>query len=62
MDGIAASWIVRKPSRDGIVTSLEIFDSEGRQIAWLFGQRKPGEPELSAWRQIVDRLPRMIRQ
>ena len=62
MDGIAASWIVRKPSRDGIVTSLEIFDSEGRQIAWLFGQRKPGEPELSAWRQIVDRLPRLARQ
>jgi putative hemin transport protein len=62
MDGIAASWIVRKPSRDGIVTSLEIFDSEGRQIAWLFGQRKPGEPELSAWRRIVERLPRMIAQ
>jgi putative hemin transport protein len=57
-DGITGAWIVRKPTRDGIVTSLEIFDAEERQIAWLFGRRKPGEPERSDWRALVDRLPR----
>ena len=58
-DGIASAWIVRKPTKDGIVTSLEIFDADDSQIAWLFGQRKPGEPERSAWRAIVGRLPRL---
>jgi putative hemin transport protein len=58
-DGIAAAWIVRKPTRDGIVTSLEIFDAEANQIAWLFGQRKPGQPERSDWRALVERLPRV---
>jgi putative hemin transport protein len=57
-DGIAGAWIVRKPTRDGIVTSLEIFDTQDNQIAWLFGQRKPGEPERSDWRALVERLPR----
>jgi putative hemin transport protein len=58
-DGIAGAWIVRKPTRDGIVTSLEIFDAQDNQIAWLFGQRKPGEPERSDWRALVERLPRV---
>ncbi len=57
-DGIAGAWIVRKPTRDGIVTSLEIFDTEENQIAWLFGQRKPGTPERTDWRALVERLPR----
>lgn len=58
-DGIVSAWIVRKPTRDGIVTSLEVFDAQDNQIAWLFGQRKPGEPECSDWRALVERLPRV---
>jgi putative hemin transport protein len=54
--GIASAWLVRKPSRDGIVTSLEIFDAQERQIAWMFGARKPGTPELQEWRQLAERL------
>ena len=38
-----------KPTKDGIVTSLEIFDPAGQQIAWMFGKRKPGQVEDSAW-------------
>jgi len=57
-DGIADAWIVRKPTRDGVVTSLEVFDADDNQIAWLFGQRKPGQPERSDWRSVVERLPR----
>lgn len=54
--GIATAWLVRKPSRDGQVTSLELFDVEGRQIAWMFGARKPGQPELPAWRGLAEAL------
>lgn len=55
-DLIASAWIVEKPTDDGIVTSLEIFDREGMTIAMLFGARKPGKPELPAWRDAVARL------
>lgn len=52
-DGIAAAWLVRKPTRDGIVTSLEVFASDGKPIAYMFGARKPGQPELEEWRRLV---------
>jgi putative hemin transport protein len=55
-DHIAAAWAVRKPTTDGLVTSLELFDAAGETIAMLFGERKPGRPELCAWRRLVDTL------
>jgi putative hemin transport protein len=56
---IAAAWVVRKPTADGVVTSLELFDAEGGVIAQVFGKRKPGIPELAAWREIAAALPRL---
>jgi putative hemin transport protein len=56
-DRIAAAWVVKKPTSDGIVTSLELFDANGETIAMFFGERKPGKPELAAWRTLVERLP-----
>ena len=53
MDAIADSWVVTKPTEDGLVTALEIFDAEGNQIAWMFGARKPGNPELEEWRELA---------
>jgi putative hemin transport protein len=55
-DAIASAWIVRKPTRDGDVTSLELFDKDGFCFAQLFGARKPGKPELEAWRALLSRL------
>lgn len=52
-DHIARAWIVRKPTSDGIVTSLELFDARGETIAMFFGERKPGRPELAEWRHLV---------
>jgi putative hemin transport protein len=52
-DHIAEAWVIRKPTRDGIVTSLEIFADDECQIAWMFGKRKPGEAELEGWRDLV---------
>lgn len=56
-DLIASSWVVSKPTSDGEVTSLELFDHEGNTIAMLFGVRKPGQPELAAWRAAAMNLP-----
>ncbi|MEQ1529348.1 MAG: ChuX/HutX family heme-like substrate-binding protein, partial [Methylococcales bacterium] len=42
LDSIDSAWLVRKPTTDGIVTSLEIFDAAGENIAQFFGKRKPG--------------------
>jgi putative hemin transport protein len=56
MDSIAQAWLVRKPTHDGIVTSVELFNDSGEAIAMFFGERKPGNPELSAWRNLVEEL------
>ncbi len=56
-DLIASSWVVSKPTSDGEVTSLELFNHEGNTIAMLFGVRKPGQPELAAWRAAALNLP-----
>ncbi len=57
-DKIAHSWVVQKPSEDGIITSLEIFDEEENLIANFFGQRKMdlGMQELESWRGILEEL------
>lgn len=57
--GIADAWIVRKPTRDGLISSLEVFDAQGRQVAWMFGQRERHSPERAAWRRVLDGLPRL---
>ncbi|MCT4706306.1 hemin-degrading factor [Enterobacteriaceae bacterium H16N7] len=49
-DTIAESWVTRKPSGDGFVTSLELFAADGTQIAQLYGQRTEGQPEQQQWR------------
>lgn len=55
-DTIAESWVTRKPTADGHVTSLELFAADGTQIAQLYGQRTEGEPEQEQWRQQVEAL------
>jgi putative hemin transport protein len=56
-DHIATAWVVKKPTRDGIVTALEIYNVDDQQIAWMFGKRKPGEIEDSAWKTVAHALP-----
>jgi putative hemin transport protein len=52
-DNIARAWIVKKPTADGIVTSLELFNEQGENVALFFGKRKPGIPESEDWRGLV---------
>lgn len=59
LDGIDEAWVVKKYTSDGIVTSLELFDAVGNQILYLFGERKPGIPELETWRKQIAQLPKL---
>lgn len=56
-DRVAQVWVVHKPTDDGIVSSLEVFDADGELMAMLFGVRKPGQPELQAWKDLLAVLP-----
>jgi len=53
---IAEAWIVKKPTEDGEVTAIEVFNKEGDFIVQFFGKRKPGIPELQEWKDLVAEL------
>ncbi len=48
--GIDSAWVVRKPTSDGVVTSLELYAADGTGIVSLFSKRKPGQVESTEWR------------
>lgn len=50
---IAEAWVVKKPTEDGEVTAIEVFNKEGDFIVQFFGKRKPGIPELQEWKDLV---------
>lgn len=54
---VTSAWIVKKVTKDGHVTSLELYDAAGENLVLFFGKRKPGEAEDPAWRVIVAELP-----
>lgn len=53
---IDSAWVVCKPTRDGVVSSLELFGGDGGLICQIFGRRKPGQAEDPAWRAALDVL------
>lgn len=55
-DRIIRAFIVKKPTVDGVVTSVELFNAGGENVALLFGKRKPGIPEMEEWRRLVAEL------
>ncbi|WP_084070934.1 ChuX/HutX family heme-like substrate-binding protein [Pandoraea vervacti] len=55
-DLVDTAWIVRKPTADGIVSSLELLDAAGMVIAMFFGERKPGQAEREDWRAALQRV------
>ena len=52
-DQVGSAFVVRKPTEDGIVTSLELFNKSDKDIALFFGKRKPGIPEREDWRELI---------
>lgn len=55
-DRLAQVWAVHKPSEDGTVSSVEAFDADGELMLMVFGERKPGQPQDPAWRELVQSL------
>ncbi|OLP57972.1 iron transporter [Xaviernesmea oryzae] len=56
-DHVVELWGVRKPTKDGAVTSVEAYDAAGRLIVQFFGLRHEGEEELSGWKSLAETLP-----
>ncbi|MBK5932204.1 hemin-degrading factor [Halochromatium salexigens] len=56
MEAIAESWLVRKPTDQGVVTSLECYDAAGALLLQCFGLRKGGESESPQWRALLDEI------
>ncbi|MBX3578908.1 MAG: hemin-degrading factor [Rhizobiaceae bacterium] len=59
LDHVREAWAVRKPTKDGHVTSVELYDAAGRMIIQFFGERHEGETERADWREIAESMPRV---
>ncbi len=59
LDHAREVWAVRKPIKEGRVTSLEVYDEHGRMIIQFFGKRDEGEDERDDWRFLAENLPRI---
>lgn len=59
MDQIAEAWIVRKPIREGVVTTVELYDADLNNFAIFCGERKRKDPENPDWQSLAESLPRL---
>lgn len=55
-DHIANVWWVDKPTVDGHVQSIEVYDEKDNLIVQFFGKRKPGLPEREDWKEVIQEL------
>jgi putative hemin transport protein len=58
-DHLAEMWLVRKPIREGVITTIELYDAEHNNFAILCGQRAPREPENPDWQKLAEDMPRL---
>jgi putative hemin transport protein len=59
-DHIRELWAVRKPTKDGHVTSIEAYDANSEMVIQFFGKRHEGETERNDWRFLAENLPRLL--
>lgn len=54
-EGAATSaFVVRKPTSDGVVTSLELYTPDGETLVYVVGKRTGGMPENEGWRATLE--------
>ncbi|OSQ40955.1 hemin-degrading factor [Thalassospira mesophila] len=58
-DHLAEMWLVRKPIREGVITTIELYDADQNNFAILCGQRAPKEAESPAWQKLAEGMPRL---
>jgi putative hemin transport protein len=61
MQDISSAYIVRKPTEDGTVTSIECYDTTGELLVQFFGKRKPGIPEKPEWAALCESLQKQFK-
>lgn len=49
LNEVSSVWLVTKPSVDGDIHSVEVYDAQGGMGVQFFGRRKPGIPEREDW-------------
>lgn len=54
---VKSAWVIRKPTTEGDITSLELYNEKGDDVVLFFGKRKPGSDEMPEWRELVNSLP-----
>jgi putative hemin transport protein len=54
--GIDHGWVVKRPGKDGVITSVEFYDAKGDQVVNFFSRRDRNKEESATWRQIVSSL------
>lgn len=50
-------WRVSKPTEDGLVHSLELYDADGEPVAYLFGSEKGDSTSIVKWKDLLFALP-----
>lgn len=55
-DLVHEAFAVTKPTRDGLLTSVELYDRAGTLVVQFFGVREPHAPETDGWRALVAAL------
>lgn len=53
---IAESWIIRRPVKDGMITSIEGFDTRRKVVIQIFARRINSPDQPQSWRQFTDQL------
>lgn len=51
-------WVVKRPAKDGVITSVEFYDAKGEQVVNFFSRRDRNKEESANWRNIVAGLAR----
>jgi putative hemin transport protein len=53
---LAQAWVVRKPTAESMVTSVEIYSHDGELVLQFFGVRDDHGPEDERWRALAESL------
>lgn len=53
---VERAFVVHKNTTEGLVSALELFDKKGELVVQFFGLRKPGIPQKTEWKALLDSL------
>ncbi len=59
-EGLGHLYLVKKPTREGDIYSLEVFSPQGEEVLWVFGARKPGQSVPAGWLEFVESMQRAV--